>query len=302
MDTKHKAYATLSDIRKKIISENIIVQPINELQYNYETIVSNTKSKLKIQVYFGKNGVKIVLQGNKADTFYDEIYALIFGQQQLNLTDKPLDEPNEYVGTDESGKGDFFGPLVVGGVFVNKKTFSELNKINIRDSKTIDDNTIGFLSKKIVSIVKDYYDVILITPEKYNQLYNKFNNLNSLLDWCHSKVIENILHKIDCKTVITDKFSNKRLTIQSKTEFLNTNFIQTPKAEKYTAVAAASILARNSFNEWFIKHSSRKYRLLKGASEDVSRLAKSIYNNYGEEELKKIAKLHFKTYKNIKKS
>ncbi len=302
MENKQKAFETITNIRQKLISNNLSVEQITELQYNYELITKNNKSKIKIQVYFGKKGVKTILQGNKSDPFYDEINSLIFDQQELQLAEKPLDEPKKYVGTDESGKGDFFGPLVVGGVFVNERTINELVKINIRDSKTIDDNTIGYLSKKIISIVKDGYDIILITPEKYNQLYEKFNNLNSLLDWCHSKVIENILNKIDCNTVITDKFSNKKLGIQSKTKFIKVNFIQTPKAEKYTAVAAASILARNKFNEWFNKNSSKKYQLLKGASDNVAQLAKYIYDNFGEEELKKISKLHFKTYKNIKKS
>ncbi len=302
MNIKEKAFTTINDHFQALASKKILPGKISEKNYNYEFEVVSKNSKIKVQVYFGKKGVKTILQGNKSDPLYSEIYSLLFDQHNLDLPVQQLDEPNEYIGTDESGKGDFFGPLVVGGVFVDEKTNAELNNINVRDSKAIDDNSIGILSKKILSIVKDDYDVILISPEKYNQLYEKFKNLNSLLDWCHSKVIENILEKVNCKTVITDKFSNKNLGIQSKTKYFNVKFIQTPKAERYTAVAAASILARNKFNQWFIKHSTSKYRLSKGASDVVSKQAREIFENYGEVELKKIAKLHFKTYQNIKKS
>src|SRR5213079_3301262 len=96
-----------------------------------------------------------------------------------------------------SGKGDFFGPLVIAGVFVDRKIARQLLDLGVRDSKRIgSDARIRALAKAI-------------GPARYNELYKKFGNLNSLLGWGHARVIENLLsRKPDCPRSLSDKFAD----------------------------------------------------------------------------------------------
>ena len=41
------------------------------------------------------------------------------------------------IGVDESGKGDFFGPLVIAGAFLNEAAAHNMMEIGVRDSKMI---------------------------------------------------------------------------------------------------------------------------------------------------------------------
>ena len=100
-----------------------------------------------------------------------------------------------HIGTDESGKGDFFGPLVIAGVMVNKENAKLFKELNIRDSKTITDKRILEMAEQIKKHAE--YSVVAIGNAKYNELYKKFANLNKLLAWGHAKVIENILEKMN---------------------------------------------------------------------------------------------------------
>ena len=42
-----------------------------------------------------------------------------------------------HIGTDESGKGDFFGPLVIAGVLVDEKNAQHFLNLGIKDSKKL---------------------------------------------------------------------------------------------------------------------------------------------------------------------
>ena len=205
----------------------------------------------------------------------------------------------KYIGTDESGKGDFFGPLVIAGVQVcenNKKKFIDLG---IKDSKKLDDKKI----KQLAAIIKanSIHSVIVITPQKYNELYYKFNNLNKLLAWGHARAIENILEKSDCNYALADKFGDESLI---KNALLNKGkqiiLNQMVRAESDIAVAAASVLARAEFVKR-MEEMSLKYELnfSKGASDKVINEAIKFTDKYSKERLNEVAKIHFKTMKNI---
>ena len=107
--------------------------------YNYELRVQKGASKLKILVYFGKNGNKTVIQGNKDSQLYIDISNLLF-TDKIDAAENEFPEPLHYIGTDESGKGDYFGPLVVAGVIVNSTTSAGLKKIGVKDSKLLSDD------------------------------------------------------------------------------------------------------------------------------------------------------------------
>lgn len=199
-----------------------------------------------------------------------------------------------WIGTDESGKGDFFGPLVIGGVYVDSKTKGALLNLKVRDSKRISDNVIKELDFQIRSIC--IYSVVVIGPEKYNLLYNKMKNLNKLLAWGHARVIENILLRVDCKKAISDQFGselyikNALMKLGKKIELT-----QTPRAEADLGVAAASILARAEFLRKMERLSEEcGFELSKGASEQVDSAARKILEQMGKDALNRFVKLHFK--------
>ncbi|MBI1936523.1 MAG: ribonuclease HIII [Ignavibacteriales bacterium] len=286
-------------IHKHCSNAGLHSSPIIKKDYNYESTVQDGKEKIKIQVYFGKKGVKTILQGNVDSGLYKTVNNLVIDEPRLDLKQNAVDEPEKYIGSDECGKGDIFGPLVVCAVYVNKTTSEELKKIGVRDSKEISDFQIGSLAKKIKSIIDSNYEIVNINPEKYNKLYDEFQNLNKLLNWAHSKAIEKLLEKTKCTTVITDKFSNTDLSISRSAEHVSVKFIQLTKAESYTAVAAASIIARDAFNYWFNTHKKNNIELPKGSSEKAESFLKNMLKNFNKDEMSKLAKLHFKTFKKL---
>ena len=117
-----------------------------------------------------------------------------------------------WIGTDESGKGDYFGPLVVAGVYVDETLLPELKAIGVKDSKKLSDRAVLEMDGPIRSLCP--YSVVVIGPEKYNDLYEKIKNLNRLLAWGHARVIENILEKNPCQRVVTDQFGDERLVLR----------------------------------------------------------------------------------------
>ncbi len=294
---KEEAEKQITRYSDELIGHGYKVSEISEALYNYELGVSDDITKLKLLVYFGKKGVKIILQGNKDSVLYNNVDSLIFGESLFDNKITELDEPESYIGTDESGKGDYFGPLVIAGVFVDKISNVKLKKLGVRDSKLISDNSISDLAIEIKKIVGNNFNIITINPQKYNELYSKIKNVNKLLGWAHAKVLENIAEVTDAKEAISDKFGDESLIVNSLQEKgTNLKLHQFTKAEKYTAVAAASILARNEFSNWFkLQNKKIKMTLPKGASSKVEEIAHRVIRLYGKEKLNELVKLHFKT-------
>ena len=201
-----------------------------------------------------------------------------------------------WIGTDESGKGDYFGPLVIAGVCLNQKIGEELIALGIKDSKKMADKKILAMGPLIRQRALSA-EVVVIGPEKYNELYQKIKNLNALLAWGHSRVIENILSKIECHTALTDQFGDKTLVekaLMSRGKEITLE--QRPRAEEDIAVAAASVLARGEFLMRLEVLSKKEGTLLpRGASARVVQAAVAFFKKQGMEGLNRVAKLHFKT-------
>lgn len=269
-------------------------------EYSFEATVNSGKNSLKLQVYFGKKGVKTVLQGDKESDIYIKVNSLLFGDE-LFVTEE-IKEPESYIGIDESGKGDYFGPLVIAGVHVENDIKKSLLKIGVKDSKQLSDYQIKEVSAKIKKTLSEKnYNIVAINPEKYNELYKKIGNVNKLLAWGHARVLENLLANIKATDAISDKFGNEKYIISNlMAEGKKINLIQTTKGERFIAVAAASILAREKLISWFEQQQKKLYTALpKGASLLVEEAARKFRDSYGEEFLSKIAKLHFKTTKKL---
>lgn len=199
------------------------------------------------------------------------------------------------IGIDESGKGDYFGPLVIAAVHVTPECEPDLRLIEVRDSKRISDGRILEMAPDIRQVCK--HSVVAIGPQRYNELYAKIRNLNRLLGWGHARALENLLEQVDCGLVIADQFGDERFVRSALLEKgKQVRLIQKPKAETDLAVAAASILARAEFL-LRLKRLSEDVgtSLPKGASSAVELAARMVLKKHGKERLSTIAKMHFKT-------
>ncbi|MCZ6679263.1 MAG: ribonuclease HIII [Candidatus Poribacteria bacterium] len=205
-----------------------------------------------------------------------------------------------WIGTDEAGKGDYFGSLAAAGIYVNSDICERLRALGVRDGKKISDSQIRKLAQEIRMRYGRYVSSVEVTPLRYNTLYASFTengqNLNHLLAWLHAKAIQNLLQRVDCRYILVDRFAKPEVlaaqlgTVQSQIEL-----VQVPKAESDIAVAAASILARETFLRRLDQLSQRyRIQLPKGASQ-VIEVGKRFVEAHGAEALRHVAKLHFKT-------
>jgi ribonuclease HIII len=263
------------------------------------TLFFARKNKLSIAVY--EKGPKVLVQGKGAEEFVQfELEPRILGEAKLGYEEvhsPRMFEP--HFGIDESGKGDFFGPLVVAGVYVERGIARKLLDAGVQDSKRIGSDTrIRALAKIIRAKAGPIVDVVLIGPARYNELYEKFGNLNKLLGWGHARVIENLLaKKPECPRALSDQFADARVIERSLMQHgRKINIEQRTKAESDVAVAAASILAREAFIGWLDRQGKTLgLRLGRGVSADVKATAERLANERGPEILRQVAKVHFRT-------
>jgi ribonuclease HIII len=276
---------------------------IDELGFTFSakpyTIFFAQKNKLSVAVY--EKGPKVLVQGRGVEEFVQfELEPKILEEARLGYEEVLSPEMFEpHFGVDESGKGDFFGPLVIAGVYSDRGIARKFREAGVQDSKRItSDARIHALAETIRRTSGGLFEVILIGPEKYNQLYQKFGNLNSLLGWGHARVIENLLaKKPDCPRALSDKFADVRVIENALLQHGRTiRMEQRTKAESDPAVAAASILARDGFVGWLEKRSrALGVKLGKGVSAQVKKTAAEIVAAKGPETLEELAKIHFRT-------
>src|SRR5581483_9193706 len=214
-----------------------------------------------------------------------------------------------WIGTDEAGKGDYFGPLVAAAVYVDTEAVRRLTRLGVRDSKTLSDGRV----RQLADAIRDACGaraiaVVTLPPDTYNRLYEQFQRegkaLNALLAWAHARAIEELLNNgLETPNVIVDQFAG----VQTITSALlregrarGLNLVAVPRAEANVAVAAASILARARFLAW-MEATSREIgiTLPKGASDAVVQAARAVVSRLGPERLRALAKLHFKTTRQV---
>ena len=261
--------------------------------------------KDKANVVFYESG-KLVLQGKGTQEFIEFVLEPeILKEARLGyetLLNPDLLLPR--LGVDESGKGDFFGPLCVAGVYVNESVVKAWQDAGIRDSKNISsDKRIADLAEIIRNTAGCVWTVVPIGNEAYNRLYAKMRSVNTLLAWGHARVIENLMgqkHRMTPPPVraISDQFASNKDVVAKALMTLGrqVELVQRHKAEEDLAVAAASILARHEFVSRLAKLEKEFEMVLpKGASAAVDAAAKEFVAKYGAENLVKVAKMHFRT-------
>jgi ribonuclease HIII len=222
---------------------------------------------------------------------------------------KPPAETEPHIGTDEAGKGDFFGPMVTAGVYVDGRTAQILRTLGVRDSKTVSDRELAGLATKVRQVVPEAQRAVLsLAPKRYNELYRQMRsegkNLNTMLAWTHTRVIEDLIKTgLRPSFVLSDQFGDKRY-IENRllvdTRLSGVPILQMHRAEADVGVAAGSILARDGFLRWLNQAStSLGVTLPKGASPKVISTARALVARFGQEGLKDYAKVSFKTMEKV---
>ncbi|MBM3184611.1 MAG: ribonuclease HIII, partial [Chlamydiae bacterium] len=243
-----------------------------------------------------KNGVSCTLyQSGKLTVQGKEMQAFIeFYLEPEILKEFRFSHPEVHldlvprIGMDEAGKGDFFGPLCVAAVFADGEGVKKLFSLGVKDSKRLSDDTV----KKIASKIKVEFPhaIIRLFPLKYNELYEKFKNLNRLLGWAHATALEEVVQKTQCKKAILDQFADKHVMDHAlKSKKLEVDLTQKVRGEEDVVVAAASILARAGFLDGLDALSKEiGVELPKGASAIVNVTARNLMKQFGGEIFKKV--------------
>lgn len=200
------------------------------------------------------------------------------------------------IGLDETGKGDYFGPLVVAAVCGKPEA---LRALGVTDSKKIADARCVRLAREIRAGFE--VETVVIQPVRYNELYGRMKNLNKLLAWAHARALENLLERVDASRVVADQFADARVlqgALLEKSRLVHLE--QMHRGESHPSVAAASIVARAEFIERLeqLGH-DHGVKLPKGAGSPVDAAGVLIVQSGGVDLLRKVAKLHFKTTQKI---
>lgn len=282
---------------------NVLRKVLDERGYEFDekphALFSARKGKLNVTVY--QKGPKVLVQGKETEDFIRFVLEPeVLGEAKLGYEE--VLEPDRFephFGIDESGKGDYFGPLVIAGVYTDAIIARQLMTAGIMDSKRV---TSAARIRQLAAIIRAtpgcLCEMVSIGPEKYNEMHKSFGNLNRLLAWGHARVIEKLsAARPDCPRALSDQFARPEVLERAlKQKGVSIHLDQRTKGESDTAVAAASILARERFIDWMDKTSlAAGIKLPLGASDAVIEAARDLVAKRGPEALGKAAKLHFRT-------
>ncbi len=312
-----KLQANIDALREFVLSNGWTILDEKKIQSGYQLRITDGITNVPVDFFITG---RALIQGKpgelqtKLKTWWDErkvssTQSASSTATQSSFIEKPLNAPTSNfagrarIGLDESGKGDYFGPLVIGAVYVDEQTEGKLIALGVRDSKLLTDNRMQAMAEDIKALCP--YFVVPVEPKRYNELYAKVQNLNRLLAWGHAWALENLLDKVSTELAIVDKFGDEsylRKALREKGRQITV--AQQTHAEEDIAVAAASILARAKFVQQMEQLSRRIGKTLpKGATDpSIVRVGRELVAEHGKEILAEIAKLHFKTTEAILES
>lgn len=252
--------------------------------------------------YYEKKG-RLVLQGRGAEELLNALgLNVTVEQKELPIAASTQAYPEEklpHIGVDESGKGDYFGPLVVAGVYADAAGMKRLAALGCRDSKQIrNEAQIARIAAAIRSESGVEVELLCIGPKRYNELYRQMGNLNRLLAWGHARVIAALHARVpSCAHALSDQFAANEWVLRRALAATGASIRlhQRPHAEEDVVVAAASIMARARFVEW-MEQTSRgaQCEFPLGCAPHVLSAARIFLQKHGRDRLPDVAKLHFK--------
>ncbi len=285
---------TVDLFRAYIRQQNWSIIEEKSVQHGLQLLVTDGQTRTPVTCFATGNAL---IQGaasplrTQLQTWWD---------QQKTVSSPPF---IAHIGSDEAGKGDYFGPLVVAGVFVDEQKASQLRALGVRDSKTLSATVILSLADEIKHLCSPrHFHILSYQPTQYNQLYQEVQNLNLLLANAHAQTIQTLQKGTGCQFALVDQFGPEALLLQAlQAVGCQITLEQRPRAEEDVVVAAASVLARATF----LKHLAELSKMVgvslpKGASNpQIVTARREIVMRAGQETLGKVAKLHFKTTQTI---
>src|SRR6266487_1658290 len=250
-----KLQANIDALQEFVESKGWSIVAEKEIQSGYQLVINDGITRVPVALF---SSGKTLIQGKpselqtKLKIWWEErkvssMQSAASTTTQSSFVETPLSEPTSNftgiarIGLDESGKGDYFGPLVIGAVYVDQQTEDKLISMGVQDSKLLTDNRMQAMSQEIKALCPNF--VVPIEPKRYNELYNKVQNLNRLLGWGHAWALEKMLEKVSCNLAIVDQFGDESYVCEVLREKGNQiTLVQRIHAEEDIAVAAASIL------------------------------------------------------------
>ena len=327
-DKEFKCY--LADVHDKI-SEVLDITKEKDINYGHQFVVELCQAKLTLNIYNGKKGLTYVFSGDsaleaKVRELLGELSHVAGAQAYCGVGNAARFAPasatgaaagvaasaatelprGKWAGSDESGKGDFFGPLVVSAVVVDDSTAAKLAAAGVKDCKLLTDKKILELEDIIKSTVVDF-SVLELKPKAYNLRYAQVTaqggKLNQLLGYGHVAALSQVLARHgDCHAALIDQFTTSLVNVRELTKrFPQCIVKQQPKAESNLAVAAASVLARARFLRTMaeLAEAAGEAALPKGGGEGATACARRLAAKLGKAELASFVKLHFANYSRI---
>lgn len=282
------------DLLIKFAKENNIeITSTRSINYGVQLSLKKDNEEVLVNIYSGKKGEKIIIQGGESLVLTAMLNAFKDGRP----FEMPLHSGKmpgiDVIGSDESGKGDYFGPLVVSAVYLDEKGFDALSSSGIRDSKALSDSENSRLAIEIKKHLAFKTEILL--PEKYNRLYAETGNLNAILTRIHGTLASDLHKTTKARFYILDQFGKGDI-MKSFVEknIPGLSLFQVHRGESNFSVAAASVLARAEFlGQMEILSSMAGEELLKGAGDGVLLQAKRLYKKLGREYFFRLAKQHF---------
>ena len=300
-DEQFSAYLAVA---KEKLSAELPIAAEKKINYGYQYTVKLAEAKLTLNIYNGKKGLNIVYSGDSA--LAERAAALLEGRRAQATAPATFVTDGLWAGSDESGKGDFFGSLVVAAVVVDNSTADKLRAAGVKDCKLLTDKKILELEDIIKASVVDY-SVLELKPRVYNLRYEQVaaqgGKLNQLLGYGHVAALSKVLEKHeDCHSALIDQFTTSMVNIRAlKQRFPQCDVRQQPKAESNLAVAAASVLARAQFLHTMAALAAEAgvQELPKGGGAQATACARELAAKYGKEALRNYVKLHFANYQRV---
>jgi len=292
-------------LKEALMAEGLVVNPHREIQYGIQFLVFLGQQNGLVRVYDGKKGRRLDLSqvgdpslGGVVERVFQQVCAITPPPRAVSVgplvRPQSTGDPDSLIGVDESGKGDYFGPLVIAGVYVDADRTAYLRSLGVKDSKNLSEHAILMMEEKIRDACP--HSVVVLNNLVYNDVYEKFPNLNQVLAWGHGRVIENMLSQVKVTHALCDQFGHHTL-IQSALLIrgIDITLLQRPRAEDNMGVAAASVLARAAFL-YAMAGLAETFQMVfpRGASAAVKAARERFVAQYGQDRLVNVAKCHFK--------
>lgn len=285
----------MSRLKAFLAEQSLRLLTERPIDYGVQMVVSDGTSEIPVNIY---TTGRIVVAG-KDCPLRSRLQAWSAAHQSAKPSEPGRIE-SVHIGVDEAGKGDVFGPLVIAGAVVRPEQSTLLLSQGVRDSKTLTSSRIRDLADWLKP--RCPAEVLLLTPADYNDRYREFGNLDRLLGWGHARVIEVLNERTGVDMALSDQFSEKQHIQKALAAAgVSVTLQERPHAENDLAVAAASILARAAFEQAFDElRRKSSLDLPSGASDPaIAEFLRIIHQRWGEEGLRRSAKLNFKPVKEI---